>query len=171
MRALHTKIGWAGIVGAVWLVAGCGGDVGLQSSELELALGEGDFVSIEKSKFGSRRPRPSPDVRGLPESSQDFYLAIKESSLDQRWFLSAYVKQFHPGGADLFSKSTLGTRVVTFKIQNDRLMVFDASDQFKSSAVEDPLILVEAYPIVHGTEFDSLPGADRYVLVDPAAGF
>jgi hypothetical protein len=169
MRELHAPAHWAKMVGASWLVAGCGGDVGISASELQLNLAN-DLVSIEKSKFGGSRPRPSRDVRGLPESSQDFYLAIRESLLDQRWFLSAYVKQFHPGGADVFSKGSLGTRVVSFKVQNDRLFVFDASDQFKSSEVEDPLILVEAYPIVQEPRFDALPGADRYILVDPAAG-
>src|SRR5262249_31595187 len=61
--------------------------------------------------------------------------------------------------------------VVSFQVQNGKLFVFDASDQYKASDVFDPQVLVEAYPIVTGyAPFDSLANSDKYVLIDPASG-
>jgi hypothetical protein len=103
--------------------------------------------------------------------TQNFYLAIRKDSLGARWFLSAYTKQWVPGDVQQgLADFTLGTRVISFRAQNDKLFLFDASDQFKASAVEDPTLVLEAWPVVHSSAFDSLPNADRYVLVDPSAG-
>ena len=65
---------------------------------------------------------------------------------------------------------TLGTRVVSFKLQNGKLFVFDVSNQRTASAVVDPPNLLEAYPVVDVPEFDRLRNADRYVVIDPSAG-
>jgi hypothetical protein len=65
----------------------------------------------------------------------------------------------------------LGTRVVSWKVQNGKLFMFDSSDQYHASDLFDPQILVEAYPIVTGyAPFESLANSDKYVLFDPAAG-
>jgi len=114
--------------------------------------------------------RPDPAVLGSPGASTDFYVAIKKSLLGSRWFLTAYMKQFYPDFGSGSFGYTLGTRVVSFEVQNDRVFVFDASEQFEFSAVSDPTLLVETYPIVHPPEFESLPGADDYVVFDPAQG-
>jgi uncharacterized protein DUF4953 len=133
---------------------------------------EGDFVPLRKnaSPLERRRERALVSAPELPDSDADFYLAIKRSSLGERWFLSAYMKQLHSGDSTEHGHKTFGTRVVSFEIQNDRLFVFDASDRFRASRVTDPVLLIEAYPIVASPEFEALPGAADYVLIDPARG-
>ncbi len=102
---------------------------------------------------------------------EDFYLAIKKNALGQKWFLSAFLQQYFPGGVNAGAAASLGTRVVTFKVQNDRLYVFDVDDRKASSDIFDPELLVEAYPIITGWKaFEILPGASNYVLIDPASG-
>lgn len=102
----------------------------------------------------------------------DFYLAInrKELGTDKQWFLSAYLKQFHPYGVSYGAARSLGTRVVSFKAQNGKLFVFDTDNRKKLSDTFDPEVLVEAYPIVAYAPFDRLPGSSQFVLFDPAAG-
>ncbi len=101
--------------------------------------------------------------------NENFYLAINKSQLAQRWFLSAYLTQWHP--SENLPVRSLGTRVVTFKVQNGKLFVFDATDGAKWSDVLDPQIVVEAYPLVTDfAPFNALAGASNYVLIDPAAG-
>jgi Met-zincin len=181
---------------ALLVCSACGGqsDITMTYHGLSSPLTSGaDFVSVQKaivaddgsnvatdlgtdlgSEVASERAQTSrgggADVLGSPLASGDFYIAIKKNLLGSRWFLTAYMKQFYPDfGSGSFGYS-LGTRVVSFKTQNDRLFVFDASKQFDFSAVSDPALLVETYPIVHQPEFESLPGADGYVLFDPAQG-
>ncbi|MGV3624230.1 MAG: zinc-dependent metalloprotease, partial [Archangium sp.] len=101
--------------------------------------------------------------------NENFYIAINKSQLEQRWFMSAYLTQWHP--AENTPVHSLGTRVVTFKIQNDKLYVFDATSGAKWSDVLDPQRVVEAWPIVTDyAPFNSQAGSSNYVLVDPAAG-
>jgi hypothetical protein len=109
---------------------------------------------------------PTARLRAAPASTS-FYLAIKKSSLSERWFLSAFLQQWFPGQVSWGAATSLGTRVVSFKIQNDKLFVFDADDRHTSSSVFDPDVLVEAYPLV---DAPNLPGAGQYVFIDPSAG-
>jgi len=105
------------------------------------------------------------------DSPQYFYIAIKKSELGQKWFLSAFLKQFFPDAIYSGAASSLGTKVVTFRVQNDKLYVFDASDIHATSDTFDPELILEAYPIVGNYPgFRSLPGNDGYILFDPAAG-
>ncbi len=102
--------------------------------------------------------------------NENFYLAINKAQLGQKWFLSAYLTQWHPSESGQAARS-LGTRVVTFKIQNNKLYVFDATDGTKWSDALDPQLVVEAYPLVTDfAPFNALPGASNYVLIDPSAG-
>jgi len=106
-----------------------------------------------------------------PGGDDNFYLAIRKDVLDQPWFLSAYMKQQAMRGPFInFPFMSLGTRVVSFAIQNDKLFVFDVSGQRTASAVNDPPNVLEAYPIVDRPEVTRLRGSDRYVVVDPSAG-
>jgi hypothetical protein len=60
---------------------------------------------------------------------------------------------------------------VTYREQNDKLYVFDASESYGLGPVFNPEVVIEAYPIVHSYDpFDSLPGSAAYVLIDPSAG-
>lgn len=155
----------------------------LDALSSSLAAGD-DFVSVQKpngadgalstpastTSTTSTARAGGPDLLASPESSGDFYVAIKKSLLGSRWFLTAYMKQFYPDFGSGALGYSLGTRVVSFETQNEQLFVFDASEQFDFSALNDPELLVEAYPIVHVPEFESLPGASEYVLFDPARG-
>jgi hypothetical protein len=115
----------------------------------------------------------TPGIESVPttDGPQYFYVAMKKSELGQRWFLSAFMKQFFPDAVYSGAASSLGTRVVSFRVQNDKLYVFDASDIHASSDTFDPELILEAYPLVgNSASFRSLPGSDGYVLFDPAAG-
>jgi hypothetical protein len=105
-----------------------------------------------------------------PAGNQTFYLAVNKSELGKKWFLSSFLKQFYPGAVEAGAARSLGTRVVSFKMQNGKLFVFDVDDNKKTSETFTPEIVVEAYPIVDDPTFRSLPGSSNYVLIDPAAG-
>lgn len=157
-------------------VTGVGGrsEAELDALSSSLVAGE-EFVSVQKALGSAASSRPSgPDVIATPEASGDFYIAIKKSLLGSRWFLTAFIKQYYPdfglGARGSRLGTSMGTRVVSFVTQNDQLFVFDASEQLEISPLNDPEVLVEAYPIVRRPEFESLPGADDYVLFDPAQG-
>lgn len=102
-----------------------------------------------------------------PQGSRDFYLAIRKSALHERWFWSVYLKELHPFGP---SPGTLGTKVVRFRVQNDKLYVFDADDRRATSDIFHPDLIVDAFPLVDSDHFHSLPGSSSYLLIDPAAG-
>jgi Met-zincin len=102
-----------------------------------------------------------------PEGS--FYLAVHRRELGKRWFLSAYLKQFFPGAVVAGAARSLGTRVVSFKIQNDKLFVFDVDDRKRASDTFTQDVIVDAYPLVDPARVGASKLKD-YVLVDPAAG-
>jgi hypothetical protein len=102
----------------------------------------------------------------------DFYLAInrKELGTDKRWFLSSYLKQYHPGAVAGGAARSMGTRVVSFKNQNGKLVVLDTDSRKAASEVFAPDVVVDAYPVVAYAPFDRLPGSSAFVLFDPSAG-
>ena len=60
---------------------------------------------------------------------------------------------------------------MSFKIENDKLFLFDASDIHATSDVFDPTLVLEAWPIVTSSDkFNKDKDKDKYVLIDPAAG-
>jgi hypothetical protein len=110
-------------------------------------------------------------VSGGDGVTQDFYLAINKKELGQRWFLSPYLSQSTPNGVASGAARSLGTRVVSFKMQNGKLFMFDVADGQAWSDNFRPDVVMEAYPIIGGYRpFERLAGASDYVLVDPAAG-
>jgi hypothetical protein len=131
------------------------------------------FVSIPKPDDAAGLVRQAASSTPIisPKKGDDFYLAIKKTELGNKWFLSAFMKQFYPDNVNMAAARALGTRVVSFKVQNGKLFMFDSSDQYHASDLFDPQILVEAYPVVTGyAPFESLASSDKYVLFDPAAG-
>jgi Met-zincin len=124
--------------------------------------------SARRTQQLTRAGAPIDRLRAAPSPS--FYLAIKKSALAERWFLSAFLEQYFPGQVSFGAGTSLGTRVVSFKIQNGTLYVFDADDRHASSSVFDPDVLVEAYPIITDGAVTNVPGASNYVFIDPAAG-
>jgi hypothetical protein len=112
-----------------------------------------------------------PPVGQAPGRSNEFYLAISKAELGNRWFMSGYLGQYYPGGVAAGAAMSLGTRVVSFRIQNGKVFVFDVDDRKKVSGTFDPQVVVDAYPIVTDYEpFNRLPNASQYILVDPSAG-
>jgi hypothetical protein len=150
---------------SLWLVAGCSAPQ--SSSPLD---GDALFVAVPRGDDGARRAALS--TSALPAATDEgFYLAVNKKAFTDRWFLSGYIKQFFPGGVGYGAARSLGTRVVTFRVQNGKLFVFDAADGKKTSDTFDPSLIVEAYPIVSEyTTFSGWNNADRYVLIDPSAG-
>ncbi|MFN2548848.1 MAG: zinc-dependent metalloprotease, partial [Myxococcales bacterium] len=139
---------------AAVLISACGG----QAPEVDPANQQ--FVSVGKSS-----KTISTDASTGDES---FYLAIAKNQLGQKYFLSAYLTQYFPGAVGYGAARSMGTRVVTFKVQNGKLIVFDAANGKKDSNKFDPSLIVDAYPIVDGV----LTGANaqNYVVFDPSAG-
>ena len=164
---------------ALWLSTGCGSPASTPTLEAPEAPAAGPSVSLEEAFVAvprvvsaQRKQHVEQRLQGaVDDSGTSFYLAIRKSELGQKWFMSAYLKQNHPGGVLYGAASSLGTRVVSFKEQNGKLFVLDVDDRKVLSDVFDPEVLVEAYPIVtdHGP-FNRLRGSDQYVLIDPTAG-
>lgn len=100
-----------------------------------------------------------------------FYVAIKRDELGKKWFLSGFLKQLHPYAVLGGAAASMGTRVVTFKLQNGTLYLLDASGNDAFSDTFDPARIVDAFPVVPGLlAFTQLPGAADYVLFDPSQG-
>jgi hypothetical protein len=104
------------------------------------------------------------------EPDSTFYLAINKKELGQRWFLSAYLKQFFPDAVLAGAAQSLGTRVVSFKLQNDKLYVFDVDDRKQSSDTFGQDVIVDAYPVIDPAKVGAPKALKDYVLVDPSAG-
>jgi hypothetical protein len=100
-----------------------------------------------------------------------FYLAIHKGQLNQRYFLSAYLRQLFPGAVMGGAARSVDTKVVTFREQNGKLFLIDADSRKVTSDLFDPTILIDAFPLVEGYEpFENAAGSEDYVLIDPAAG-
>src|SRR5207248_2237322 len=137
---------------AAALLSACGGTAPAQFGNDE------QFVSVSK---GTAAPAANP-------ADESFYLAINKSELGKKYFLSAYLTQYFPGAVSYGAARSMGTRVVSFKVQNGKLFVFDAADGKKDSNTFDPSLIVDAYPIVSGVLTGT--NADKYVVFDPSAG-
>ena len=141
------------LLSAVVLATACGGQA---PSTL---TGSEDFASISKDASTNA---------GATAGDDSFYLAINKSELGKKYFLSAYITQYFPGAVAYGAARSLGTRVVTFRVQNGKLFVFDAADGHKDSDTFDPSLIVDAYPIVTGVLTGTT--ANNFVVFDPAAG-
>src|SRR5262245_43240835 len=150
-RGYCTRVSSRAVVAAA-LLTGCAGVPAPESDLPPDLLAAGDeVVAVHKPQAAEtaslvRALGSSP--ADVSDGDVDFFVAIRKDLLDQRWFLSAYMEQFHLGDAAVAAASSLGTRVVSFQVQSDQLFVFDSSDQFKASALFDPDVILEAYPIV-----------------------
>src|SRR5438046_109534 len=131
------------------LVSACGGSAPTLS-------GDEQFVSVStQSKAAST----------TASADESFYLAINKSELGKKCFLSAYLTQYFPGAVGYGAARSMGTRVITFKVQNGKLFVFDAADGRKDSNTFDPSLIVDAYPIVTGVLTRAT--ADKYLVCAP----
>src|SRR5947209_3235190 len=135
---------------AVALASACGG----QAPSIS---GDEQFVSVSTNAATT-----------TPTGDESFYLAINKSELGKKYFLSAYLTEYFPGAVGSGAARSMGTRVVTFKVQNGKLFVFDAADGKKDSNTFDPSLIVDAYPIVTGVLTGT--NAQNFIVFDPAAG-
>lgn len=118
-----------------------------------------------------RGPQPTERRVSPAQGPESFYLALHRKELDEPFFFTAFMKIHEPGGVEDLGAKSLGTRVVSFRVQNRKLFVFDVRNDRATSDTFDPTLIVEAYPVVEGFEpFKTLPGNENYVLFDPAAG-
>lgn len=142
---------------AAALIGACGGAATVAIN------GDEQFLSVNA-------PSASASANSGATSGDDssFYLAINKSELGRKYFFSAYLTQYFPGAVAWGAARSLGTRVVTFKVQNGKLFVFDASSGKEDSSTFDPSLIVDAYPIVTGVLTGA--GAGNYVVFDPAQG-
>ncbi|MGA8889980.1 MAG: zinc-dependent metalloprotease [Anaeromyxobacteraceae bacterium] len=159
------------------MTTGCGGSASAPEGAAAPGVLDGSaFVAVPRDLGTSAASQlRSGQLRSLASSQlaagESFYLAIKRSELSRRYFLSAYVEQVNPFGVEGGAASSVGTRVVSFKIQNDKLFLFDASDVNTISDVFDPTLVLEAWPLVTASDkFNKDQDRDKYVLIDPAAG-
>ncbi|MGZ6143459.1 MAG: zinc-dependent metalloprotease [Myxococcales bacterium] len=139
---------------AAALISACGGQPPAADPANE------QFVTVGKSTGAVNTDTSTSD--------ESFYLAIAKSQLGQKYFLSAYLTQYFPGAVGYGAARSMGTRVVTFKVQNGKLLVFDAADGKKDSNTFDPSLIVDAYPIVTGVLTGT--NAQNYIAFDPSAG-
>jgi hypothetical protein len=126
------------------------------------AMMPGGTAAVLRSQLAFGKP-------GDFDPTQAFYLAINRRELGQRWFLSAFLKQYSPDAVLGGAAQSLGTRVVSFRIQNGKLFVFDVDDRKKTSDTFQQDQIVDAYPIVD-VELPKRLRRDDFVVVDPAAG-
>jgi hypothetical protein len=169
---VHVKNAWRSAFAAL-MVWSCGTSTARLGAAEGVSL-EGAFVAVPRALTGSDEAslRSALDKANLPSGSLNkddtFYLAINKNELGQKWFMSAYLTQMFPRVAP--AAFSLGTRVVSFKVQNGKLFVFDVDERKKTSDSANPEVIVEAYPLVSSEQFESLPNARDYLLFDPAAG-
>lgn len=161
------------VLSGITLLAACGdNDDVIEPVAEDVLLGDDLLVAIPR-KVDSDEVRSRSDQlqRIAPylasQGPRDFYLAIRKSALEDRWFWSVYLKELHPFGP---SPGSLGTKVVRFRVQNDKLYVFDADDRRATSDVFHPDLIIDAFPLVDSDYFHALPGSSAYLLFDPAAG-
>ncbi|MDP1825458.1 MAG: zinc-dependent metalloprotease [Archangium sp.] len=151
-----------GFLALTLTLAGCGQADAVVSG----TLGDEAFVRVART---SQALTADAGTDGYA-SNENFYLALNKSQLGSKWFLAAYLTQWHPAEAGMAARS-LGSRVVSFKLQNGKLYVFDVTDGAKWSDTLDPQRVVEAYPLVTDfAPFNAMAGSGDYVLFDPSAG-
>ncbi|MDQ3335651.1 MAG: zinc-dependent metalloprotease [Myxococcota bacterium] len=157
----------------ITLLAACGGDNDPVAPDDNDALMHDDLLvaiprTVDTQEAQARTDqlaRVAPHL--APQGSSDFYLAFRKSALQERWFWSVYLKELQPFGP---SPGTLGTKVVRFRVQNDRLYVFDADDRRATSDIFNPDLIIDSFPLVESSNFHKLPGSGGYLLIDPSAG-
>ncbi|HMG20824.1 MAG TPA: hypothetical protein VK607_05885, partial [Kofleriaceae bacterium] len=165
MRQRNAKL-WVGAIAIAATAAGC---AAADQANESLAAGE-VVVAIPRDVDASAvamRDAALQTFNSSADRNEDFFLAIRKNTLDQKWFLSVYLKELSPFGPN---PSTLGTQIVRFREQNGKLFVFDADDRRATSDVFSPDLILDAYPIVQSSRFNALPGSGGYVLFDPSAG-
>ncbi len=164
---------------------GCGDATGTTSPDETSSTSKPKDPLATGSSFAALTRDVTPDIIGQREralvasgankakvdSSSSFYLAISKKSLNQKWFLSTFITQFFPGAVSAGAARSMGTRIVSFQVQNGKLFMFDASSNNATSGTFNPQVLLDAYPIVtDNAALNASANAKDYVIVDPSSG-
>jgi Met-zincin len=132
-----------------------------------------NVTSTATAMKGALHASSHPAALTASAGTDSFYLAIKKSELAGKFFFSGYLTQYAAQIVGYNGVATsLGTRVVTFKLENDRLIMMDGSNYIDLTYNSyGPPVLYEAWPLVtDSTLFNQQITADQYVLIDPSAG-
>lgn len=172
MRCVRNRSGVTAVIVLALLVGACGQQ---QAADPASILND-RFVAVPRDIGAVLRAAPTEAALRISSAAsvvknQSFFLAIKRSELSKRYFLSAYVKQVHPDGVNGGAASTVGTRVVSFRIQNGKLFMFDVADTHAISDAFDPQLVLEAWPIINDSDaFNRDRNSSKYILIDPSSG-
>lgn len=127
------------------------------------------FVAIGRSEFVIRGQDEASEFRrglspGAIQANGDFLIGVHESQLNRRYFLSGFLESSSPS----LPPVGLGTRVVSFKLQNSKLFVLNADDRsvekldFQTPEIIDVLPVLRSY---RGIPMSLV--APGYVVFDP----
>lgn len=162
----------------LFLATGCGDPTPAADPALAHLLdGAPGFVRVPRPsvegaslRSSSFRTLAAPDIKN-PGTSGDFYLAISRKELGQSFFLSAYLKQYFPGGVGSGAAVSMGTQIITLSAGSGRVFLIRKDNISRISDTFGPDgVILNAFPQVSYPPFERLPGASGYVLFDPAAG-
>lgn len=163
-----SKRGFSSFIGvaASIMLAACGtNDVKIETGAAgDMQRGE-EFAAVPQALVVQK----AGDAAAVTDDDA-FYLAIKKSALQKQWFLAAYLTQQFPVDANNIPFYSLDTKVVSFKVQNGKVYVFDVDHSRKWSDQVNPEVIVDAYPLIDGSLFKNLPNASDYVFIDPTGG-
>lgn len=126
------------------------------------------FIAYYRTDASDLTSKNNALVSAANGDGKSFYVAVKASQLSERWFMSAYLGQIYPGAVAGGAAESMGTRVVSFQVQNGKLFMFDASNTKNTSDTFSPELVIDAYPIVTDATFAKLPNAKDYILIDPS---
>ena len=124
------------------------------------------FLGVVASLVGCAQ-EPESELPADLLAGDEAFVAVRKPVSEE---MIGQAKQDWPNGIFGAAAFTLGTRVVSFKLQNGKLFIFDVSDGHNLSAAFSPEVVVEAYPVLSWHKFESLAHSDRYVLVDASRG-
>jgi Met-zincin len=159
-RLFFCALAWAPLLSA------CHDEASTGPAAAAPPAGDDALVALYFDAQGDALAHQGPALDGVEKEGKSFYLAVRKNVLADRWFLSAYLKQFHPDGGGF----SIGTRVVSFRVQNGKLFVFDVDDRKTISDTLDPEVVLEAYPLVDPKKLGNFADRDQYVVFDPSAG-
>src|SRR5262245_38808814 len=115
---MKLSVRWLGLTA---VLVSCAQEPALVLPEDLLAKGDA-FVEVQRPRNpeGIAFLQTASAPVGFQDGDHTFFVAIRRDLLAERWFLSAFVKQFFPGDVSALADFSLGTRVVSFAEQNDK---------------------------------------------------
>src|SRR5262245_17164291 len=97
-------------LGLAAVLASCSQDSSSSDLPDDLLSTDADFIMVPRTSLEAVTTARAALGNGpvaLQDGDNNFYLAIRKDSLAQRWFLSAFTKQWFPGDVNAFADFTL----------------------------------------------------------------